>query len=1146
MIHRIDRVNPDVDDRVIKPNEARSAVNLRFGASTDDTNLSGGTLILGNKLIDTFNAPAGNNNVVGVYADLENRNVYFAMYNSNNDHGIFRINGATDAVEAIVRGPWLNFKSNDDPVYTEYNVSMAAVDGKLYWTDNVNDPRMANIEKGIRTQQNPTGPDVYPSAPVLDWFYSQIKRPPGRVLEVFPPLTPEQISITVDNKTTTNTGLQYSYYYVYDNNEESRLAPYTQNIYTIYDVTIRIPDDEYNTYTVQSSLIKKVVVVVRNGNDGVWRELIYQDNAIDSKQSWTLRNVLTSVKNTVASDITDARFDSVPLLSVTNEIAQNKLNHANYLLDYPYNNNITVEAEINNISEFLKQDPNAVISDYFYTYNSFVPWGRYTIGVELVDKYGRTYPVTNAIDVIAPWLTQNLKTRSGVVYGNGAGVLLSDNGSDLFDTEVDFYNQEDKTNTVARYKIKGVLPDWAERVNIVRSKAKNIITMHQSVGEMFIWYQAPNGTPRYVSWVYPGLTRYKITKNDRTKDVNQIYNADDKNDALTFAGFVIKMYDGIPIVQGDNQFITIYPQYNTDEQYKNGNNGSFTQQNINIDSWDTDAGRLCRVLKFKIHKIEGDLIYIKKLDNIEAHPNYLNALGTTSGKRYLTPWSFPVAVYDKTVNSVSSTDDSAKWYPLLYNFTVTQEGSVDEQIVYTTQASYSRAEFEAIQNAANNPNQEVVGYLKGDAAVARVLKQFPQTQNDIQCYRFPDGSGENKPVLGSLTLRVGTFGWFGNMISMSPRDIYAQDWNQDIGQINTVNYKDVQNRRLPSNICFSGSIIQGTQVNGLNKFNSLDFRQAPAENGPITALVTTNATQREPGVLLAIGTFGISSFYYDAIQLQNVDGTNNVTTTDSYLASQRPLIGQFGTTRQMSVTKTPLGTVYWWSDVVNDLIRYSNAGLERLGLTFSFGNFLRKTYNDNPLLITWYDQVTDEINLLGRGENTSSFSERFKTFQGEREYWKTALSGTEYPQRAIGLPTKQYWFINGQIYVADVEASTVSENYLFDSFKNPSVQIVTNESPAVVKRWNQVKVFGNRPTAVSLIAPIDSGMELTSSISPNYFIQRKGDWEAAIRRADNTTGGLLGGKLMESRIIYSNFAFNAVEFDKLNFIEVKSNTSIVQ
>jgi hypothetical protein len=427
-----------------------------------------------------------------------------------------------------------------------------------------------------------------------------------------------------------------------------------------------------------------------------------------------------------------------------------------------------------------------------------------------------------------------------------------------------------------------------------------------------------------------------------------------------------------------------------------------------------------------------------------------------------------------------------------------------------------------------------------------VRKTYPTTANDASLYVFPqNGVGDQQPAIYYDTLRRDSFEWVGTMISMSPRDIYAPEWNENIGQINTVNYKDARNRILPSNICFSGVLIQGTQVNGLNKFISLDFRQAPAENGPITALITTNATQREPGVLLAIGTFGVSSFYYDAIQLTNLDGSNNVTTTDAYLASQRPLVGQYGTSRPMSVTKTPLGTAYWWSDVVNDLIRYSNAGLERLGNTYSFGNYLRKTYNDNPLLITWYDQVTDEINLIGGGTSASVFSERFKTFQGERD---SSLLGIT-PERGIGVATKQYLFVNGEIYVTDVDDAAVPNNFIFGAFKNPYVTIVTNESPVNVKRWNQIKVFGSRPTLTTLSS---SGFDLInadtllSSIEPGWWIKRKGDWEAAIRRANNTQGGVYAGKLMESRIIYSNFAFSAEGFEKLNFIEVKSNVSIVQ
>lgn len=1135
MIHRIDRVNPDVDDRVIKPNEARMATNLRFGASTDDTNLSGGTLILGNKKIDSFVPFAGTNKVVGVYADLESRNVFFAVYNSNNNHGLYRINGTTDEVQAVATGDWLKFQGNDD-----YNVSITGVDGKLYWTDNNQQPKMINIQKGIDTELQTPNVDVYPR-PAEEWYYTQIKRPPGQALEISPILGLEDISITFKNKTITNTGLQYSYYYVYDNFEESRLAPFTYNSYAIYNVTLRIPNEEFSSYTQNTSLIKKVVIVVRNGNDGVWRELVYHNQITSGvMQFWTIPNVLTSIKNTVAADIIDARFDSVPLFSATNEIAQNKINHGNYQVDYEYDNSISVEASIRTISSIILEGGNFPVDDATYTFNSFMPWGRYTIGVELVDKYGRTYPITNTKDVVAPILEQQFQNRTGTVYQPGNLIALG-TGNILFDITVFNYDQIATHNTVAEYKITGELPEWVDRVNVVRSKAKNIITMHQSIGEMFMWYETETQETRYVSWVYPQLTQYNIPSNDRNRNTYTIYNANQADEKLTFKGFVMKFYDNAPFVSADNSYITIYNTYTINTEANNaGNFIPFGTQR------DNDAGVYAQVLKFKIHKIQGDLIFLKQGEEIQIHPDYFNI--NTGGQLTLTPFSFPVAVFDPTVNSVGAAQDANKWYPLLWNFTITQEGNIDDQIVYTTQNTYSRSEYE---NELISKG-EVKGWLSGDAAISRTTKTFPATTSNIDLYIFPqsgNGGGSEEPIITNKKLRVDFFGWIGNFISMSPRDIYAQEWNQNIGQLNTVNYKDARNRLLSSNICFSGNIIQGTQVNGLNKFNSVDFRQAPAENGPITSLVTTNATQREPGVLLAIGTFGVSSFYYDAIQLTNVDGTNNVTTTDSYLASQRPLLGQYGTARAMSVTKTPLGTVYWWSDVVNDLIRYTNAGLERLGNTFSFGNYLRKTYNDNPLIITWYDQVTDEVNLVGSGKNTSVFSERYKTFQGERDYTLPSETGGIVPERGIGIATKQYLFVNGEVYVTDVDDTAVPNNFIFGVFKNPSVTIVTNESPVNVKRWNQIKVFGSRPTSTILST---SGFQLvdaetlTSFIDSSWWIKRKGDWEAAIRRASNTEGGVYAGKLMESRIIYSNFAFSAEGFEKLNFIEVKSNVSIVQ
>jgi hypothetical protein len=902
---------------------------------------------------------------------------------------------------------------------------------------------------------------------------------------------------------------------VYDNSEESRLAPFSINTFTNFNVTLTIPGNEFTTYTRQTSLIKAIVFVIRNGNDGVWRELRYVKND-GTTATFLFSDILATSTTTVSSDIVDARYDAVPQRSATNEIAQNRINHANYLTEYNSVTGMTFNSSLVRLSQ--TDIYNSPIN------RSFTPWGRYTIGVEFVDKYGRTQPVSLASEV-GCGITISEYTTPGTTSGNDStswNVEIPLQYVNSYGSTVPELTDQRIGRYVAEYTIGGQLPEWVDRVNIVRSKCKNIASFKQSMGRVYLWYQRSTGGDYFFTWVPYAINPYVANQPQNQWNMNEIYDGGDPSVKYTFIGYIVEFEAGENFTAGDNQYIYFNILY--------GAGGDPTPNNEVYTS----------ISKFKVNAIEGNRIYIRASDGVQINPTL--QINNTED-RTITPYTIPVACFNVNVGNFTMMGDINNYVQLLYNFTLTTEGNFDEQTLYTTEATYSAQQYNDILAQSG----KVSGYLYGDMGFCLSVKTTLAQSNAIKV--FNPGQIGGQPLIQDRLQNIGAQGWRGYFLSMSPIDIYNEQWSQSIGQINTTNFLTNENTRLNNAICFSNLFIQGTRVNGLNKFNSVDFRQAPAENGPITSLVTTNATQREPGVLLAIGTFGVSSFYYDAIQLTNVDGSNNVTTTDSYLASQRPLVGQYGTARPMSVTKTPLGTVYWWSDVVNDLIRYSNAGLERLGNTYSFANYLRKNYNNTPLLITWYDQVTDEVNLIGTSKFASVFSERFKTFQGERDYTAPFPTGGLTPDRGIGIATKQYLFVNGEVYVTDVDDSSVQNNFIFGEFKNPDLTIVTNESPVNVKRWNQIKMFGSRPTRVILSSSgfdlIDSNT-LLSYIEPGWWIKRKGDWEAAIRRASNTQGGVYAGKLMESRIIYSNFAFSAEGFEKLNFIEVKSNVSIVQ
>lgn len=1056
MIHRINSVAPDLDDRVIKPNQARDAKNLRFGASTDDSNLSGGVMVNGNQIVSST-LPAGVNQVIGVLADLELQVVYFCLHNSLGAYGIYRIKTVNnvDVVEAILggtfaTGSWLNFVLDSE-------VSMTSIDGKLYWTDNINQPRMVNIEKGIRTQLflagDGPGDDTYPPVP-QQWHYTQIKRAPQELAVISLinrdgnrlPLNFSLADASVDygNIFSEDYAWQFSYYYVYDNEEESRIAPITYAVWYNENITVSIPSSEYGKYLENNSLIKRVVFIYRKNNEGSWNVLKTISNNSSFKGSFTALNMNLLPATPVSSNITSNYFDAVPRLSSTNEIAQNRINHGNYLTDYPNWTDLNLDLQLIK-NPIINQTTLAGGNRTFYR-------GFYNVGIELLDEWGRRIAVVNQKTIE---IQNYIYNGTGINYSGGLG------GQNFF---VPFFFGEDGNNCYKlKYTITGDFPSWCKYWRVVYSKNQSYNYFYKTVVKTYTWYT--DGSVDYLATTAPAS-----------------FGWNNKN--YTQKGIAVELSSGEPFLftEGEEQYISIAEEYPFEF----------------LPYFPLTAEQQNPPLKeYKIKKQVGSMLYIEM-------PNpdlYLGWVLKPGGNQ--------------------STDSD--YFPLYYQ-------------VYLYSKKVTPDEFYYQSTSVNEIGSSLTGELFGDCYLNKFKKKNQGTSVSVLDLTYAVNQTQ---VQGTTTVSSNTITVEGYGISMNIRDIYSQLWISDIGQLNIVN-ENQKEVRIENGICFSDPLIAGTQVNGLSKFDPLDIRQAPLENGAITALVTTNATQREPGVMLSIGSYGVSSFYYDSVQLTNVDGTTNIAVSDRYLASQRPLQGQFGCSQLRSVTKTPLAAVYWWSDVINDFIRYSNAGLERLGLTYMFGNKLR-TEVAGKKAATVYDYVTDEVILMPRGGSSFVFSERYKTFQGMREYIDANDST---PERGISISQKMYHFVNGSPWVT---TANTPKNDFFGLVKNPELTIITNEAPSVVKQWNQIKVFGPKPSFVNMISGDAEGFVRQSFISPSWWIQRKGEYNAAIRRDTiSGFGDAMTGKVMESRILYSTFVFDASSFEKLNFIEVKSNMSVVQ
>lgn len=1050
MVHRIDRITPDLDDRLILPNAGRNSLNMRFAASIGDTNLSM-SLVNGMSELEYPEEnplPAGDNQVIGVKEDFETQSVFFMLWNSNDDGGLYRIQG--NAIALVLKVPGL---------VEDSDVSIAVIDNKAYWTDNISQPRMVNIQKGIDGD--------YPD-PLEEWMITQIKRPPGLPLEVeqlnslsvYAPVDEWNVrSASIDfnpsNISIFNNDIpfQFSYYYIYDNEEESVIAPYSVECYFTESIKLTIPVAESAAYLNGINMVKNIVYLYRQGNDGIW--YVVKNTTNNGAYVVNIDNLLRMPKITVSSDITNRQFDAMPLKSVSNETAQNRLNHANYLTDYDTVSGLILTATPAQ-AEFITV---ATVKNN----KVHKPGAIYNVGIELLDEWGRRIGVVN---------------QTPVKITNNQGFNNPQQDWDPY-VPFDIYEDALDNNYWIQYTVSGTVPSWCKYYRVVESAAQTVVSFHRFVSSMLYWYEGEDGLV-YLSRVYLG-SQYRQPNALGPFDIALDYY---------HKGYALYLPTGIPIqfTKGDETFVQIIGSY------------AFLGDDPRFDYATYGNGR-----EYQVDKQVDNVLYFKLQRDIldQAHQPELGLA------------------------------DSLLEAPLYFFVDVTTKTKSASEFYYQNQEVFE---------VPSNGNIYQTGRLKGDCYLTYYEKIYnPWFTNFIDGI---NGEGYIEWVTSddpSFPLRGGETR--GIVIAMNPTNVYNQSWNPEQGQVSVVNETQKQ-VRIQQGIIFSDSLIQGTQINGLSKFNSVDNRQAPLENGPITALVRTSATQREPGVLLAIGKNGVSSFYYDGIQLTNVDGTSNVSTSDRYLASQRPLVGNYGAEKLRNICVTPLGTVYYWSEGIRDWIRYTNAGLEQLGETYQFMNYLRNQLDSSTSVMMTYDQVTDEAIIIGNSANALVFSERYKTFQGEREYNQGEESIC--PERGATLSTRTFFFLQGHVWQMGPGISpSAAENSFFGEVKNPQLTIVTNEQPTISKQWNSIKVIGDRP----LTCQINSGSRepvRQSQILQGWWINRKGDWDAAIRRDENSTGGIMNGKIMESRILITTFAFDASSFDGINYIEVISNKSIVQ
>lgn len=441
---KIDRIftgklDLDTDPYRVASNDYIDALNI-----TTDAQGVGQDLVLtnvnGNQQV-VYSLPTGTNKVIGFYPDKVRNRGYYFVWNSNNNHSILYYNAITDSVIKV-----LVSKTDSDgidiltfnPSYKVLSVNIFYRDDEgdiLFFNDGLNEPRNINVSASYGTSWKAE-------------YLSVAKAPP-----IMPPKVVYENDTTININNLRNSLFQFSYRYVYDNNEKSVWS--TKSIVPLPNQpTLTLTDNVYTnnariscSFSTGGADVKAIEFSFRQTKDGVtsnWylvKSFNKTDLSIADNDIYTYNFYNDSVYSAIDVLETIQLQDFVPQIANAGELANgntplyagitegynlfqptisvNQVIGASYFLDY---NGTLLFATVNG-SDSGSQGTTMKI----YLYGT----GTNTAGLVTTLNNGAAYYVINAINGVGTQIgtsylnTSDTPTVASILTSISAGLVTN-------------------------------------------------------------------------------------------------------------------------------------------------------------------------------------------------------------------------------------------------------------------------------------------------------------------------------------------------------------------------------------------------------------------------------------------------------------------------------------------------------------------------------------------------------------------------------------------------------------------------------------------------------------------------------------------------------------------------------------------------
>jgi len=339
-------LNLDDDERLVQSVQMTDAFNVDISVADEE---DAGVIkqAQGNREGRFRNAsdeiPAGTNYTVSSVSYEAGGVVFYYVWNSNDNHGIYMYDIAEHDYVKLYQSSSLAFEKNSH-IQSEV-VKMGNGDILLYFTDDVNEPRKINVSRILSGSYD----DSIDVATTASNALTVCKRPPMRP----PTFTFIQAGEdeTVVNRIVDNV-FQFAAQYVYVDGEVSAIGPYSKLSYyedhfnptgtmtdlylTQYDaiqVLVNKAGLNGDTGSNVDGDVKAIRFLARSGNTGAWHIFAERFTAYD--ESVLVETFTNSKAYRIVGDAeTNKLFDNVPYKAKSLCVSENRLFFGNYVDGY--------------------------------------------------------------------------------------------------------------------------------------------------------------------------------------------------------------------------------------------------------------------------------------------------------------------------------------------------------------------------------------------------------------------------------------------------------------------------------------------------------------------------------------------------------------------------------------------------------------------------------------------------------------------------------------------------------------------------------------------------------------------------------------------------------------------------------------------